>query len=125
MSDATTFTTAAGFQLNVVITPAVEAAAREQLGVVVADLANLPPDKFLERFKRRLTRRDGRLFGLLYLTVEGQLSARGVEPERFAALVTHAHLSAALVALMRAIAGRYPDSTLAKRLALAAKQRGI
>ncbi|VTS03827.1 unnamed protein product [Gemmata massiliana] len=118
----TTFTTANGLLLSVSITDAVENTARRDLGFVLANLAELPPDQFVTRFERQVRRRDPiNFFSLLYLGVEAQLEARGLSPEQFAAAVPHTHLPGALTALMRAIAARHPNSALAKGLALATR----
>ena len=118
----TTFTTAAGVLLTASFSDETEAAARADLGLDLAALARLRPAQFIDRFKERLRRRDGSMFGLLTLAVYPQLQARGIEAEQFAGSIRPEHLGAALRALMSAIATRHPLTKLAKHLAIAARQ---
>lgn len=110
----TTFTTRDGRLWTAVFTDQTDAAALEEIGVRLRDLAERRPVRVTERFKRDFAF----LGGLLWLSVFEQATARGLGPDEFARLFTPAHVPGAAVAILRAIAARYPHGRLAAHLLL-------
>lgn len=109
----TTFTTRDGRLWTAAFTDVTERAAFVELGLRLSDLARRRPEHLTAQFQRRLDR----LLGLVWLSAIDQLTARGVAPEGFAPLLPAEYLPGAVVALLRAVAARYPNGRLARRMA--------
>lgn len=110
MSD-TTFP-AGGRVWRAEFTAATEAAVRAELGASLAKLSRLSPGQVVGRLKKNMHL----LGGLVYLAVRDQCEERGVAPEDFARSLNYAVLPGALMAVLRALAARYPASRLARGL---------
>ena len=123
MSDHT-FTTRDGQLWRAAFTDATEQLAADELGIRLADLAGRRPPQLVEHFERSLRARKPEAWALIYLACQDQAEARGVAPEGFAGLFTHAHVVAAILAVVHAIAARHPRGKLAAHLTRAERYGG-
>jgi hypothetical protein len=108
----TSFSDAAGRLWIARFTDRTEQGAFDELGVRLADVADMGAADLYDRDALDAIK----FGGLIWLSVFDQATRAGVSVDAFADALTPLYLTAALHCLLRAIAVRYPESRLARTL---------